>query len=306
MFLYFPVTNLYFYHSNHLGSSSFITDVNGVTSQHLQYLPFGETFVEQRATANYFTPYKFSAKEKDEETGYNYHSARYLFLDGSFWITHDPLSDKFPNISPYNYCHWNPIRLIDPNGLFDIDGVDPNANYKYTNGAKTASTVEVKTTRTLQDKINNGLNLLGKWITQYENKMQGNAKETFGVEFKTNDGKWNGNTANPVDPKDANNVLQLNWDEIQDMATALNAIKLSYPKGLKPSGFLKEAKKWIGEKQDRGKNWDPKENHKNDDEIVYFSAQRAGSKVGWGIVPIRRGDSLKEATRYNDNGFLTK
>ena len=78
MFLYFPVTNLYFYHSDHLGSSSFITDANGISTQHLQYLPYGELFLEQRSTANYFTPYKFSAKEKDEETSYSYFGARYL------------------------------------------------------------------------------------------------------------------------------------------------------------------------------------------------------------------------------------
>lgn len=47
----------------------FITDANGISTQHLQYLPYGELFVEQRATANYFTPYKFSAKEKDEVAG---------------------------------------------------------------------------------------------------------------------------------------------------------------------------------------------------------------------------------------------
>ena len=69
MFLYFPVTNLYFYHSDHLGSSSFITDANGISTQHLQYLPYGELFVEQRGNANYFTPYMFSAKEKDEVAG---------------------------------------------------------------------------------------------------------------------------------------------------------------------------------------------------------------------------------------------
>ncbi len=116
MFLYFPVTNLYFYHSNHLGSSSFITDVNGVTSQHLQYLPFGELFVEQRDNSNYYSPYKFSAKEKDEETSYSYFGARYLASDFSFWLSVDPMADKYPNISPYAYCAWNPVILVDPDG----------------------------------------------------------------------------------------------------------------------------------------------------------------------------------------------
>lgn len=33
------------------------------------------------------------------------------------WLSVDPMSDKYPSISPYNYCMWNPIRLVDPNGM---------------------------------------------------------------------------------------------------------------------------------------------------------------------------------------------
>jgi RHS repeat-associated protein len=111
-----PETELYFYHSDHLGSSSFITDASGISTQHLQYLPFGESFVEQSWGANYFTPYKFSVKEKDEETGYSYFGARYLATDFSIWLSVDPLADKYPNISPYAYCAWNPVMLVDPDG----------------------------------------------------------------------------------------------------------------------------------------------------------------------------------------------
>lgn len=32
------------------------------------------------------------------------------------WLSVDPLSDKYPNISPYAYCAWNPINKIDPDG----------------------------------------------------------------------------------------------------------------------------------------------------------------------------------------------
>ena len=31
------------------------------------------------------------------------------------------MADKYPNISPYHYCHWNPINLMDPNGEEDVD-----------------------------------------------------------------------------------------------------------------------------------------------------------------------------------------
>ncbi|MEI6697293.1 MAG: TIGR02594 family protein [Bacteroidota bacterium] len=109
----------FFYHSDHLGSSSFITDASGITTQHLQYLPFGETFVEQSSNAPYNTPYKFSGKEKDEETGYSYFGARYLNTDFSIWLSVDPMSDDYPHQSPFMYCSGNPINKVDPDGMND-------------------------------------------------------------------------------------------------------------------------------------------------------------------------------------------
>ena len=119
---------MYFFHSDYLGSSSFITDVSGTPTEHLQYLPFGDLFVQQRATSDYYTPYKFTGKEEDEETNYSYFGARYYTPEFfNIWLSIDPMSDKYPNISPYNYCHWNPVRLIDPNGMddtyYDSEGV---------------------------------------------------------------------------------------------------------------------------------------------------------------------------------------
>ncbi len=114
--------------SDHLGSSSFITDINGNATQHLQYLPFGELFIEQRSDAHYYTPYKFSAKEKDEETGYSYFGARYLNTDFSIWLSVDPMSDKYPHQSGYSYCGWRPINVIDPNGLDENPIIDVSGN----------------------------------------------------------------------------------------------------------------------------------------------------------------------------------
>ena len=58
----------------------------------------------------------FSGKEKDSETGYHYFGARYYNSDLSIWLSVDPMSDKYPSLSPYNYCAWNPMKLVDPNG----------------------------------------------------------------------------------------------------------------------------------------------------------------------------------------------
>lgn len=112
----------YFYHTDHLGSSSFISDLSGAITQHLQYLPFGETFIEQRNTSNYYTPYKFSAKEKDEETGFSYFGARYYLPEVSVWLSVDPLADHPNQVdkSPYSAFWNNPILYTDPDGRFPI------------------------------------------------------------------------------------------------------------------------------------------------------------------------------------------
>ncbi|MDX9697475.1 MAG: RHS repeat-associated core domain-containing protein [Bacteroidales bacterium] len=62
------------------------------------------------------TPYTFSGKEKDVETGYGYFGARYYDSGLSIWLSVDSMSDKYPNLSPYNYCANNPVIFIDPDG----------------------------------------------------------------------------------------------------------------------------------------------------------------------------------------------
>jgi len=39
------------------------------------------------------------------------------------WLSVDPMADKYPSLSPYNYCAWNPIKLVDPDGRdwYDVD-----------------------------------------------------------------------------------------------------------------------------------------------------------------------------------------
>jgi RHS repeat-associated protein len=113
-----PEENWCIYHSDHLGSSSFLTDASGDPTQHLQYMPFGETFVEQRSITSYYTPYTFSAKERDPETGYSYFGARYYSSDISIWLSVDPMAHKYPSMSAYMYCAGNPVMLVDPDGNY--------------------------------------------------------------------------------------------------------------------------------------------------------------------------------------------
>ena len=58
----------------------------------------------------------FTGKEKDSESGYYYFGARYFMPNLSIWNSVDPMADKYPSLSPYNYCAWNPMKMVDPDG----------------------------------------------------------------------------------------------------------------------------------------------------------------------------------------------
>ena len=196
---------LRYYHSDHLGSASWITNDSGTPVQHLQYMPYGEPFVNERTTGYEERSYSpllhyhyvstsltvqipngnaianllafsyspllhyhyvstsltvqiptetlsqtrrvcfmllcyrsvttaltaqipmetlsqshrlcFIGKERDSETGFSYFGARYYDSDlMTGWLSVDPMADKYPGLSPYAYCAWNPVKLVDPDG----------------------------------------------------------------------------------------------------------------------------------------------------------------------------------------------
>ena len=84
-------------------------------------------------TAN--SSYTFSAKGKDSETGLSYFGSRYYSSNLSIWLSVDPMSDKYPSLSPYVYCADNPVGLVDPNGdTVIVTGADADS---YVQGLNT-------------------------------------------------------------------------------------------------------------------------------------------------------------------------
>ena len=80
-------------------------------------LPWRSKIVFVHTVSVPFSASTFTGKELDEETGYGYFGARYYdptLMTG--WTAVDPMADKYPNISPYAYCAWNPMKLVDPDG----------------------------------------------------------------------------------------------------------------------------------------------------------------------------------------------
>ena len=109
--------DVYYTHSNHLGSASWITDVHGDPIQYIHYAPYGELLASQHAYgSSYDERYKFTGKERDAETGYDFYGARYQIVPLGIWGSPDPLLDKYIFASPNMYCNGNPIKYVDPDG----------------------------------------------------------------------------------------------------------------------------------------------------------------------------------------------
>ena len=92
----------FFYHNDHLGSAAYLTDMCGDVSQTLNYLPYGEDWIDVRRNLDpNLGQYSFNGKEKDWESGFHYYGARYYWSEVlTGWLSVDPLADKYPEIIP--------------------------------------------------------------------------------------------------------------------------------------------------------------------------------------------------------------
>ena len=118
--------NQFYYHADHVGSTGYGTTKDGQLAEHLQYFPSGETWVDESAGAP--TPYQFSGKELDPETGLHYFGARYYDAKTAVWQSPDPALGDYVsgagnagvynpiNLATYSYSYHNPVNLTDPSG----------------------------------------------------------------------------------------------------------------------------------------------------------------------------------------------
>jgi len=126
-------------------------------NQSLEFFPFGETLVEEHLNS-YNSPFKFNAKEFDAEievrdspipiknnrkthrqTGNYYYGARNYNPKWSIWLSVDPLSAIASSWTPYRFGIHNPVRYIDPTGMYEYDdtyGIDDNGNIRHIDNRK--------------------------------------------------------------------------------------------------------------------------------------------------------------------------
>ena len=139
----------YYYHPDHLGSVSVVSNHRGEPYERVEYLPFGEIWIEETDPATGYIPFRFTSKELDEETGLYYYGARYYEPTTSRWMSPDPAG--FGLINPmdsdgklradysviealnwYAYVSNNPVKYVDPTGEIHIVSGNKEEGYTVT------------------------------------------------------------------------------------------------------------------------------------------------------------------------------
>ncbi len=117
---------VFFYHQNHQGSPVFVSTASGYLTEQQLLQAYGEVFASAQNAASWRSPYSFTGKEFDAESGLHYFGARYYLSSLGVWLSTDPLADQFANVSPYAYAANNPALFTDRWGL----APDPPAWWK--------------------------------------------------------------------------------------------------------------------------------------------------------------------------------
>lgn len=105
-------------YGNHIGSATLETNESGDVISYEEYHPFGTSAYRSAKSGTNLSlkRYRFSGKERDDETGLYYFGARYLAAWLGRWTSSDPAGFA-DGLNLYQYCLNNPVTLTDPNGM---------------------------------------------------------------------------------------------------------------------------------------------------------------------------------------------
>jgi RHS repeat-associated protein len=120
-----PAQLIRFQFGNHLGSACLELDDQAQVISYEEYYPYGSTSYQAVNMAIGAAPkrHRYTGKERDEESGLNYHGARYYATWLGRWVASDPMGIG-DGTNTYGYVSDNPIRLVDAKGT---DGSAPPA-----------------------------------------------------------------------------------------------------------------------------------------------------------------------------------
>jgi RHS repeat-associated protein len=106
--------------TDHLGSTRVIVDKNGYIKEQKDYYAFG-TEHENPDLMTSTNRWGYNGKEKQTIRNLNYLDYGARMLRDFSWISIDPLCEMYYSISPYAYCLNNPLRYIDPTGMYSTE-----------------------------------------------------------------------------------------------------------------------------------------------------------------------------------------
>jgi RHS repeat-associated protein len=112
-----PVQLIRYQHDNHLGSACLELDETGNVISYEEYHPYGTTAYQAtcRDVEVSQKRYRYTGKERDEESGFYYHGVRYYASWLARWVSCDP-AGLVDGINMYNFVRNNPLRYADPKG----------------------------------------------------------------------------------------------------------------------------------------------------------------------------------------------
>lgn len=170
-------------YSNHLQSASLELDEDAEIISYEEYHPYGTTsYQANNASINAVAKrYRYTGKERDEESGLYYHGARYYIPWLARWTSCDPLESKYAGMSPYNYCENNCVIRNDQNGASwetASDKVIADNTLKELGARKISLEKEQKS---INEKIELAKN------NQYKGGLLGKKLKTFESESSKND-----------------------------------------------------------------------------------------------------------------------
>jgi RHS repeat-associated protein len=125
---------------NHLGTATLEVDGDGLVISYEEFHPYGASAYRSARSGVEVSEkrYRYTGRERDEETGLNYHSARYYATWLARWTSTDPIG-AVDGPSLYVHARDNPVILRDPSGL-QSKGPTRTPEYDYRVGDATVET----------------------------------------------------------------------------------------------------------------------------------------------------------------------
>ena len=213
-----PATgNVYYFLSDHLGSSNVVTDANGKIQNESDFYPYGG---ENSLSNNLSNHYKFTGKERDAESGLDYFGARYYSsVIGRFSspdsVSGDPMNPQSWNL--YSYVQNNPLSRIDP------DGHDCVVQTRTSN-----TTENVSTSSGNCDNVSVGDGQTKTYVPGTVTGISVNGGNSIDIGYNSYDGQSSGVTNSGAAPVPENTNLAYGWGNnaqgYQQLAGAANVV----------------------------------------------------------------------------------